>query len=425
MGASSSNEEVQGDLACYGLAGWWLSVFTPAERQTIEARYLSGASSLTRGHNSASQHATDFLHGLAGWFTAQEYASIAQRIRDKIDELARTKPLDEPGCYNGRHFTTYVADVEALRRDGKLVEAELLLLALVAATERENEVEKMGAAPWYYEQLAVIYRGRKEPAKEVAILERCLAHDQQQRLGTEMSDRLKKAKALLEASIAKQVSPCPHCRTEMAIPSRTTCKCPACGEKVVRAKRPGEEFPTLFTIEQAQENKKGIALALARKKALGRARRIGCSDSEFEAKAHELAEKWGRIPSVGDVFWGLSNDLLAKAASTSDQYRWGRLYSIYERQAEALIEEGRPYVHVAKEASRAHLHHLEQTCSSFGLKHEVYIAVRTNCCADCARLGGKRMSFAEALNTLPIPNERCTHGRCRCSWRVDYGDTFK
>jgi hypothetical protein len=211
----------------------------------------------------------------------------------------------------------------------------------------------------------------------------------------------------------------------MPVPSGTTCKCPACGEKVVRAKRPGEEFPTLFTIAQAEENKKGTELARARKKALEHARKIGCTDYEFAAKERELAKKWVKAPSPGDVFWGISNDLLSKAASTFDQYRWGTLQNIYVHQARVLLEEGRPYVHVAKEASKAHLHELEQMCSNFGLKHEVYIATSTNCCPDCARLAGKRMSFREALDALPIPNEQCTHGRCQCSWRIDYGDPLK
>lgn len=209
MSSFSGDEKVQGEIAGQGLAGWWLSVFTPAERQMIEARYLSGVSSLTRGHSGSSGSAAELLNGLASWFRTREYACIAERIRCEIDELGRTSPLNEPGCYNGRHFTTYVADVEALKRESKLVEAEELLLELVAATEREDEIDKMGTAPWYYEQLAIIYRKRKEPAKEVAILERCLGHDQRHRLGQELPDRLKKARTLLEAGSAKPVSPFP------------------------------------------------------------------------------------------------------------------------------------------------------------------------------------------------------------------------
>jgi len=40
-----------------------------------------------------------------------------------------------PGYYNGRHFTTYVSDVNNLKKSGKVEEAERLLLELVKATE--------------------------------------------------------------------------------------------------------------------------------------------------------------------------------------------------------------------------------------------------------------------------------------------------
>ncbi len=78
----------------------------------------------------------------------------------------------KPGHYNGKHFTAYVSDVENLKRDGKLEEAEKLLVELVKATEKENSIEKHGVAPWYYEQLAIIYRKQKSYHKEVSILER-------------------------------------------------------------------------------------------------------------------------------------------------------------------------------------------------------------------------------------------------------------
>lgn len=76
------------------------------------------------------------------------------------------------GVLRGRHFTEYVSDVKALRRDGDDLAAEQLLLELVDTTEAEARDEGSGVAPWYYEQLAIIYRKRKEPTAEVPILER-------------------------------------------------------------------------------------------------------------------------------------------------------------------------------------------------------------------------------------------------------------
>lgn len=79
-----------------------------------------------------------------------------------------------PGYVRGKHFTAYVDDVKALRRSGQDVDAEMLLKELVAATEEEARAQGRGwgVAPWYYEQLAIIYRARKEYQSEVETLQR-------------------------------------------------------------------------------------------------------------------------------------------------------------------------------------------------------------------------------------------------------------
>lgn len=416
-------EKTGGLIAYYGLSEWWISTFTSEERRLIDDR-----AGVAHGSQISDQLATDFLNVLADWFRSPEDVSIARRIHCKIDELGRANPVIGPGFHNGRHFTTYVEDVKALKRDNRLDDAEKLLLKMVTAVEAENGIAKMGLPPWYYEQLAIVYRERKDPAKEVAILERYLAkagHDEAERntTGSKLLDRLKKARALLKADTAKPTSNCPYCGAEIAPPPKRSGKCPICGKKVVRANRPGEEFATLFTIEQAEENKKGVELARARKKALDHARKIGCTDSEFATKERELAKKWGKTPSPNDVFWEISNELLSRSSSFDKYSRWGKLHRIYEHQARVLVEEGKPHVHVAKEASRAHLHQLEEMCRELGLKQEVFIAAGKKCCPECAKLDGQRMSFSKALDTLPIPNEQCMRERCKCSWKIDYGDT--
>lgn len=82
------------------------------------------------------------------------------------------KPKDKPGEYKGRHYTEYVDEVKALKRQGKVEEAEALLLHLVDATEAEAQAEKTKVAPGYFEQLAIIYRTRKDYAAEVDLLDR-------------------------------------------------------------------------------------------------------------------------------------------------------------------------------------------------------------------------------------------------------------
>ncbi|HWO71024.1 MAG TPA: hypothetical protein VNP94_09760 [Actinomycetota bacterium] len=88
-----------------------------------------------------------------------------------------------------------------LRREGKEDEAERLLLRLVDAVEAEAAAEGWGVAPWYYEQLAIIYRKRKDLDAEVRILERFAG--QRHAPGAsppKLLERLEKARALRDRS---------------------------------------------------------------------------------------------------------------------------------------------------------------------------------------------------------------------------------
>jgi|RhiMetdeSRZDD1v2_1073273.scaffolds.fasta_scaffold3050864_1 hypothetical protein len=90
-----------------------------------------------------------------------------------LKRLFGSKPsADKPGFYQGKHYTEHIDRVKALKRADKLDKAEQLLLALIDVIEAENQTQQFGVAPWYYEQLAILYRGRKDYAAEVAILER-------------------------------------------------------------------------------------------------------------------------------------------------------------------------------------------------------------------------------------------------------------
>jgi hypothetical protein len=192
-------KKVEGLIGFYKLSDWWLSTFAEQERQYIEKQYRPmglPASSLTQGKVSSSQQVTDFLNILA----MGKEETTAKKIRQKMDELARNSPLVGPGACRGRHYTTYVEEAKELKRSGKLAEAETLLLELVKATEAEDKKERRGVAPWYYQELALIYRKRKDYVSEVKILERFA----KQRHGPGVSpplllERLAKARALLEA----------------------------------------------------------------------------------------------------------------------------------------------------------------------------------------------------------------------------------
>ena len=80
--------------------------------------------------------------------------------------------MSDSGFHEGRHYTEYAEVVDDLKRQNDLDEAEKPLLSLVVATEADNRAKNWGVAPWYYEQLAIIYRQKQGPGEEPAVLER-------------------------------------------------------------------------------------------------------------------------------------------------------------------------------------------------------------------------------------------------------------
>jgi hypothetical protein len=100
------------------------------------------------------------------------------------------------GRVRGRHYTDYVDEVKVLRRDDRDDAAEQLLLELVQATEEEARALGAGVAPWYYEQLAIIYRKRQDVEAEIRILERYRGQPPAPGAGPEkLAQRLAKARA--------------------------------------------------------------------------------------------------------------------------------------------------------------------------------------------------------------------------------------
>jgi hypothetical protein len=99
----------------------------------------------------------------------------------------------------GRHVSDYVDRVKQLMQQKNYQEAIELLLRLVDQTEQESSDEGCGVAPWYYEQLAVIYRKEKRYADEVDILERFEKQPKAPGVGPQkLAERLAKARLLLK-----------------------------------------------------------------------------------------------------------------------------------------------------------------------------------------------------------------------------------
>ena len=105
---------------------------------------------------------------------------------------------DRRGYVDGAHFTEHVTKINDLKRAQRTDDAIALLLKCVNATEAEDSRDRMGVAPWYYQQLAVLYRKEKRSADEVSILER---YERQRKapgsMPPQLATRLVKARSIL------------------------------------------------------------------------------------------------------------------------------------------------------------------------------------------------------------------------------------
>lgn len=113
-------------------------------------------------------------------------------------EFEPTQPaMEAAGRVDGDHYTDLVESVKQLKREKRHEEAIPLLLRLVEATEEEAKAAGggWGVAPWYYEQLAILYRKERRYADEVAILERYQAQPKAPGAGPgKLAERLEKAR---------------------------------------------------------------------------------------------------------------------------------------------------------------------------------------------------------------------------------------
>ncbi len=87
----------------------------------------------------------------------------------KITELA-----NKAGELNGRHYTTYRHEVEALERESP-DKAISLLLELIAVAEAQAKIDKVPAPSEYYERLATLYDMKEQYDNEILILQRVIS----------------------------------------------------------------------------------------------------------------------------------------------------------------------------------------------------------------------------------------------------------
>lgn len=113
--------------------------------------------------------------------TLKKYLKVDALSHNSIEDCRVTGVLyyhcknivdSKPGYHNGKHYTEYVENIKEMKRANLNVEAINLLLNLVDEVEAESKANNHSPAPWYYEQLAILYRKEKRNNDEISILNR-------------------------------------------------------------------------------------------------------------------------------------------------------------------------------------------------------------------------------------------------------------
>lgn len=336
--------------------------------------------------------------------------------------VLEVRTLRKLGFVRGKHYTEYVSQVEALKREGRLGDAEKLLLELIDAVEEEARAQGPGweIAPWYYQQLAIIYRKQKNYVAEINILERYIKLTGLK--DGKFVDRLKKAQYLLQRVQDKTTSrgePCPYCgETILSLPERRK-KCPHCG-KVVYVKPDQGFFPKSLLTEDE-------AWAVEKLKPL---QRYGVTTEMFQEAWHaqeKMVESSGIKMSkrvfFGDVLWSVYNRVVHKLMQSKDELiTYASLSDVYRHMALHFHEEGKDPQRLLM---TSHEMALRALLASWGPDCWVEIVAREGACPECQAQHGKKTKAADALEIMPLPAKGCTHTEgknlhplCRCYYRA-------
>jgi len=121
-----------------------------------------------------------------------------QAHHSRIEQHPKTDNRRTSRSAKQRSLASVQEEIQGLKRIGNLEKAERLLVQYIAVMESDVQTNQSIPRPWFYEQLAMIYRKRKQYHLECSILEQ---YAQQSQLSGTMPqplvERLQKAKGLL------------------------------------------------------------------------------------------------------------------------------------------------------------------------------------------------------------------------------------
>lgn len=157
-----------------------------------------------------------------GWVEDYWHAEAARKLAGQVD---------------GRHYSSYCAEVKALRQAGDDDAAAGLLMRLIDAVDREAQVPLAGCAGvpgWYFEQLAIIYKKRGMFAERGLLIQR------QMRLQIQAETQGRIAEMKMSAAVAAEADPADNSDlsvrvVEQRLPTKRKLSAPGSAEKAGRA----------------------------------------------------------------------------------------------------------------------------------------------------------------------------------------------
>jgi DNA polymerase-3 subunit epsilon len=105
---------------------------------------------------------------------ADAIATPGETAEEPVGFVLATEDLPgvAAGTYEERQVHEWADAIRQLRREGRVVDTERILVGCIQATEAEARRDRMGVAPFCYEQLAILYSKAKRFDDELAVLER-------------------------------------------------------------------------------------------------------------------------------------------------------------------------------------------------------------------------------------------------------------
>ncbi|RJO59584.1 hypothetical protein C4546_01780 [Candidatus Parcubacteria bacterium] len=208
----------------------------------------------------------------------------------------------------------------------------------------------------------------------------------------------------------KRKAECPYCSSALEKPPARKTKCPHCGKYIFVRTHPKNRERVVVTEEQAAAiDNEWLVQQTASDPSLG-------GEEEFYQEKEILQKRFGKVPSVSDIKWGLLNKRAGEAMKKSD---FSALSGIYFQMALQKHEEGKDCHMEQAQAQKMQLMALKQN----DVVGRVEIFSKDGC-EECQKLNGKKFSVEEALKYNPLPVIHCTHklnknapsSWCRCTY---------